>query len=388
MRLSGPLGTPWRDSLGAGLDTLAARGPDDAGILDLGEALFGHRRLAVIDLAGGPQPMTSADGRLALVFNGEIYNFRELRRELEGRGHAFRTHSDTEVLLHGFREWGRDLLAQLDGMFAFAVWDREAHRLFAARDRLGVKPLFYSTASGLTLASTLAPFFALAGFPRRLDYEALRDYLAFQTPLSPHTFLREVRQLPPAGLLAYDAPTGHLESRRYWEIPPPGRNVPDQETLLAETDAALRESVRRQLVADVPLGAFLSGGIDSSLMVHYMAEAGGQPLKTFSVRFAEAEFDESPHARAVAERYGTEHHVIEAPAITPERLLTAIRALDQPLADPAYVPTFELSRLTRAHVTVALSGDGGDELFGGYPRFRDQEDDHPDASWRRARCGA
>jgi asparagine synthase (glutamine-hydrolysing) len=317
-----------------------------------------------------------------IVFNGEIYNFRELRAELERAGRVFATRSDTEVLLQGHVHWGRDLLARLDGMFAFAIWDTHAQRLVAARDRIGVKPFMYSTAGGFVFGSTLAPFLAIEGFPRRIDYEALRDYLAFQTPLAPHTLLADVRQLLPAHWLELDAASGRIETGQYWAIAAARPQPIDREALVARVDAALAASVRRQLVADVPLGAFLSGGIDSSLMVHYMAQAGARPLKTFSVRFPQAEFDETAHARAVAAQYGTDHAVFDAPAIDASVFEAAIVALDQPLADPAYVPTLALSRLTRGAVTVAISGDGGDELFGGYERFRDQEHDHPARAWQ------
>jgi len=374
----GFVGTPWREHAAAALATLQKRGPDAQSLLDLGEARLGHARLAVIDLAGGHQPMCTADGRYAIVFNGEIYNFAALRRELEAAGQRFASRSDTEVLLAGYLAWGEALLDRLDGMYAFAVWDRQARRLFAARDPLGIKPLMYAAAGGgLVFASTLAPFLALPGFPRRLDAEALRDYLAFQAPLAPHTFVRAVRQLPPGHWLRFDATSGRLDLARYWRIPRPAACADDRPTLLARVDAALAESVRRQLVADVPLGAFLSGGIDSSLMVRYMAEAGARPLQTFSLRFADAAFDESAHARAVAARFGCEHHELAAPAIDGAAFADAIGDLDQPLADPAYVMTHALSRLTRAHVTVAVSGDGGDELFCGYPRFLDTEADHP-----------
>jgi asparagine synthase (glutamine-hydrolysing) len=373
----GLIDTPWRDSAQHALDALRSRGPDEYSLIDVGAAALGHTRLAVIDLVSGHQPMRSPDGRYVLVFNGEIYNFRELRAELEAVGYVFATHSDTEVLLHGFAAWGERLVPRLDGMFAFVVWDTHERALFAARDRTGIKPLFYSTAAGFAFASTLAPFLRLNGFPRALDYEALRDYLAFQTPLAPHSFLAAVRQLPPASQLTWQALSGQVVVRRYWEIPGPQETAPDPAELLARTDVVLADSVRGQLVADVPLGAFLSGGIDSSLVVHYMAQAGARPLKTFSLRFAQEHFDETPHARVVAERYGTEHHVIEAPDIDGPTFAAAITDLDQPLADPAYVMTHALSRLTRAHVTVALSGDGGDELFGGYARFREVEASFP-----------
>ncbi|MCX7157213.1 MAG: asparagine synthase (glutamine-hydrolyzing), partial [Rhodocyclales bacterium] len=371
----------------AALATLKSRGPDARETLAHGDTLLGHARLAVIDIDGGRQPMTAANGRLAMVYNGEIYNFAALRRELEAAGHAFVTRSDSEVLLTGYLHWGEAVVERLDGMFAFAIRDAQDGSIFLARDRLGIKPLFWGEhAGGLVAASTLAPFFALTAFPKKLDAEGLRDYLAFQTPLAPHTLVRDIHALPPSACLRWKAGSG-AKPRQWWNIPDVSEKAPDREALVAETDGLLAQAVKDQLAADVPLGAFLSGGIDSSLVVHYMAQAGAfstsRPLKTFSVRFAEAGFDESPHAQAVAERYGTEHHVLDAPDLTADTLAAALRDLDQPLADPAYIPTWALSRLTRQHVTVALSGDGGDELFGGYPRFLDGADRYPDSVGKR-----
>lgn len=376
-------GSQFRLDFSQALATLRKRGPDAQEVIDHGTALLGHARLAVIDINGGRQPMISPDGRLAMVYNGEIYNFAALRRELEAAGHAFATRSDSEVLLKGYMHWGEAVLDRLDGMFAFAIHDRADGSIFLARDRLGIKPLFWGEhAGGLVAASTLAPFFALSAFPKTLDAQGLRDYLAFQTPLAPHTLLRDVHALPPGACLKWKVGAGGT-ARQWWTIPLATAQKPERKALIEETDRLLAQAVANQLVADVPLGAFLSGGIDSSLVVHYMAQAGAAPIRTFNVRFAEPGFDESPAARAVAAKYDTEHHVIDAPGLTADVLAAALADLDQPLADPAYVPTWALAQLTRQHVTVALSGDGGDEVFGGYARFLDTADRHPDSFGKR-----
>jgi len=365
------------------LAALAARGPDARTILAHGAATFGHARLAVIDPAGGAQPMQSADGRYALAYNGEIYNYRALREELRAAGRSFATASDTEVLLAGYEHWGEGVLGRLDGMFAFALHDRYTGSVLLARDRLGIKPLFWAERGGrLWAASTLAPFFALEDFPQRLDPEGLRDYLAFQAPLSPRTLLAGVQSLPPACALRWE-PGGGARLLRWWEPPLPAAGAASTAQLVEEFDELLGAAVAEELVADVPVGAFLSGGVDSSLLVHYMARAGIRPLTVFSVRFAEAGYDESQAARAVAERYRAQHLLVEAPAIDAGMLSAALADLDQPLADPAYVPTWALARLARAHVTVALSGDGADELFAGYGRFARPARDHPDSGLKR-----
>ncbi len=281
----------------------------------IGRLLFTWRTPVVILVCGclinmigfGPRstfgffltPMTAANGRLAMVYNGEIYNFEGLRRELEAAGHAFATRSDSEVLLTGYLRWGESVVEKLDGMFAFAIHDLGDGSVFLARDRLGIKPLFWGEhAGGLVAASTLAPFFALAAFPKKLDAEGLRDYLAFQAPLAPHTLVRDIHALPPGSCLRWKAKVGAGDTpRQWWTIPDATERAPDHEELVAETNHLLAQAVKDQLVADVPLGAFLSGGIDSSLVVHYMAQAGAQPLKTFSVRFAEAGFDDFMQAQ-------------------------------------------------------------------------------------------
>ncbi len=381
----GMVGRRWQADASRALGGIRSRGPDAQTVVSLGDALFAHTRLAVIDLAGGQQPMQTPDKRLTIVFNGEIYNAPELRKALQATGVTFQTdHSDTEVLLLGYRTWGEAVLQKLDGMFAFAIWDQAAQTLFAARDALGIKPFMYGVVDGeLVFASTLAPFFALTDFPRRLDPEALRDYLAFQTPLAPHTFLRDVRQLPPGGCLRFRLGEAAAETRLWWTIPREQPLAMPEGELLPALDRVLRTSMARQQVADVPIGAFLSGGIDSSLLVSYLAESSSRPVETFCLKFPDQGFDESMHAAEVAARFGCRHHVLEAPAIDAARFVAAIRDLDQPLADPAYVMTHALAGLTRQHVTVAISGDGGDELFGGYPRFQDTESCHPARLWQR-----
>ncbi len=364
------VGDTWADSFKPALDSLTSRGPDERGEWHEQDVHLGHRRLSIIDLKSGQQPMLSAADRYAIVYNGEIYNFQDIRDELAALGQPMRTHCDTEVLLEGYARWGKDILSRLDGMFAFVIWDRQDKTIFAARDRFGIKPLFYSTAGGFTATSTMQPFFELRGFPRKLNYEALREYLAVQSIPSPMTILRDVHSLAPASWLSWNPSTGQLEAGRYWDIPHATGTPMSFNELVEASDAALGKSVQRQLVSDVPLGAFLSGGVDSSLMVHYMAQASSNPVKTFTVRFdAKKGYDESKYARQVAKRFGCEHHELDARDINGDTLAQALAGLDQPLADPAYLPLRELCELTRRHVTVAVAGDGGDELFGGYPRF-------------------
>jgi asparagine synthase (glutamine-hydrolysing) len=349
------------------LDTIAHRGPDAAGEWGEGHVFLGHRRLSIIDLATGDQPMQSTDGRYVVVFNGEIYNFLELRKLLAGEGVIFRTRSDTEVILEGYRRWGANVVKQLHGMFAFVIWDRLRLSAFAARDRIGIKPLCWAMHDGALIASTtLEPFGALDGFDQ-LDLIAVRDLMTFDYIPAPRTIFDGVRKLEPGSRFEWRFGDVDPAIERYWS--PPGVNtavsVPDE----FELEALLDRAVKRQMISDVPIGAFLSGGIDSSLLVALMARHSDTPVRTFSVAFAEQGFDESPIAQLVAQRYGTEHMVLQAEDVGPDALLQLLGRLDEPFCDPAVVPTYALSQLTRRHVKVTLSGEGGDEVFGGYPKY-------------------
>jgi asparagine synthase (glutamine-hydrolysing) len=328
---------------------------------------LGHRRLSIIDLATGAQPMQSSDGRFVIVFNGEIYNFRELRDVLTAEGATFRTQSDTEVILEGYRRWGAGVVKRLHGMFAFVIWDRRRLSAFAARDRLGIKPLCWALHCGaLVVASTLEPFRALGTFGE-VDLIAVRDLMTFDYIPTPRTILASVHKLEAGSRFEWCLGADQPAPERYWSPPvvDTTATVPDE----WELEALLDHAVERQMISDVPIGAFLSGGIDSSLLVALMARHSGRPVRTFSVAFAGGNLDESPIAERVAHRFGTEHTVLHAEALSPDALLELLGRLDEPFCDPAFVPTHTLSELTRYHVKVALSGDGGDEVFGGYPKY-------------------
>lgn len=350
-------------------DLLAHRGPDGAGTRCDGPIGFGHRRLAIIDLSeAASQPMRSPDGQTWIVFNGEIYNFQALREDLEGRGHHFLTRSDTEVLLHGYLEFGTDVIARLRGMFAFAIWDARARRLVLARDRVGKKPLHYRLdGDGIEFASEPKAFLGSGSFEPAADDLALLHYLTYQYVPSPMSAFRGVAKLPPGHLLTIE--DGQLRLERYWSL----RYEPKLE--IDETEAGdevlrrLREAVRLRTISDVPLGAFLSGGIDSSLIVALMREVTGS-VRTFSIGFDDARYNELPHARAVAAHLGTEHHEF---VVHPDAVAVLPRLVwhyNEPYSDSSALPTWYLAELTRRHVTVALNGDGGDESFAGYERYR------------------
>jgi len=369
-----------RDAVTAMTDAIAHRGPDDSGAwvdAPAGVAL-GQRRLSIIDLsAAGHQPMLSADGRFVLIFNGEIYNFQELRAELEARGHPFRGHSDTEVLLAGICEWGvEETLRRSNGMLAIALWDRQARTLTLARDRLGKKPLYYGWFGGtLLFGSEMKALMAHPRFEGEIDRDALALFVQYSWLPSPYSIFRRVRKLPPAGLLVVGAGTAAEDAQPtvYWsarEAAERGRRQPFAGSLAEATDALedlLRDAVSRRMIADVDLGAMLSGGVDSSTVVALMQAHSERPVKTFCIGFHEPKYNEATHASAVAAHLGTDHTELY---VGPQESLDLIPRLpelyDEPFADPSQIPTFIVSRLARTQVTVALTGDGGDELFAGY----------------------
>jgi len=368
---------PIRDRgwLVAGRDAMRHRGPDDAGEWwsPDGRVGFGHRRLSIIDLSpAGHQPMEDASGAVFIVFNGEIYNFTDLRRELLVKGHSFRSGSDTEVILEAYREWGTECLGHLNGMFAFGLYDSRTRQLLLARDRAGEKPLFYAMRGGvLRFASELKALMADPELVRQIEPEALDCYLAMGFVPSPHCILRGVNKLPPAHALVFDLATAQSRVWRYWRPPEPSARADarDEATLLNELDILLEDAVRRQLVADVPVGVLLSGGVDSSL-VTAMAVRAESKVKTFTVRFpGHGRYDETEHARLIARHFGTEHIELDAGEATVDLLPILARQFDEPMVDSSMIPTYLLSRLVRNHCTVALGGDGGDELFAGYPHY-------------------
>jgi asparagine synthase (glutamine-hydrolysing) len=349
---------------------IAHRGPDEHGVRNIGPVAIRHRRLSIIDLSGGKQPMASADGSLWLAHNGEIYNYRALRRELEALGHVFREQSDTEVLLAAWKQWGEACLDRLDGMFALVVYDSRSATLWAARDRFGEKPLYYiETPRALWLASELKALVAGGAVDKQLDPLALYSYFTLGYVAGEHAIFSGVKRLAPGGVLRFSRESG-LHARAWWRPPTPTEERDDTEEITRQSLSILRESVALRMVADVPLGFFLSGGVDSSAIVALAAECATGRLETFSIGFDDPALDERPHARFVAERFGTQHHEF---VVTPQNLdmLDAIAwHADEPFADQAALPTWFLAQMTRRHVTVALSGDGGDEIFAGYDVYR------------------
>ena len=347
---------------------LVHRGPDGEGYFTDGPVGLAMRRLAIIDLATGDQPIFNEDRTVAIVFNGEIYNYRELRAELQKQGHRFYTQSDTEVLAHGYEEWGDELPRHLNGMFAFALWDAQRQRLLLARDHLGIKPLYYVEISpgGIAFASELKALYPVQNWSRELDPVALDWFLATRYIPAPRSIYRNVRKLPPAHYLTIgtDEP---LHLQRYWDVRFAPQRIRTWQQYLAELQERLSRSVRRQMIADVPLGAFLSGGIDSSIVVGLMAQESTTPVHTFSVVFPGwPGLDESPYARLVADHFQTAHTEIAVETDVAREWPLLAHSLDEPFADPATFPTWLMARETRRHITVVLTGEGADELFAGY----------------------
>ena len=359
-----------RELLAAMTDVVAHRGPDADGFYFSHGVGLGHRRLSIIDLSTGDQPLANEDRTVWVVFNGEIYNFAEVRGELEAHGHRFRTRTDTEIIVHGYEQWGDACVERFRGMFGFAVWDDRRRKLLLARDRLGVKPLYYAPlASGLTFGSELKSLLEDPDVPREWSAEALDAYLTFEYVPGPGTIFKHVHKLPPGHVLIADA--NGIRVRQYWDLQFTGDGDASREPeYLARLDELLRESVALRLISDVPLGAFLSGGIDSSTVVAYMKETSDAPVVTTSVGFDVQAFDELAHAREVAGHIGCEHHEVVANPQVQDILPRLAWHMDEPFADPSAVPTYYVSAAARQRVTVALSGDGGDELWAGYARHR------------------
>jgi asparagine synthase (glutamine-hydrolysing) len=365
--LNGGPANEHRDVLTRMTRTLVHRGPDDEGYFVDGPVGLGFRRLSIIDLSSGHQPLSNEDGSVWIIFNGEVYNYPDLTTELEGKGHVFRTRSDTEAIVHAYEEWGVDCLERLRGMFAFAIWDQRRRQLFLARDRLGKKPLYYATVNGAFIfGSEIKALLAFPGVDRSIDLEALHDYLSLLYIPSPKTIFRQIRKLAAGHYLV--AGQGGLRTAQYWDVHFGGDHYGEANPAerLAEI---LRESVTMRLRSDVPLGAFLSGGLDSSAVVGMMARTLRSPVITSSIGFTEDEFNEVQYARQVAMHFRTDHHEHTVTPHAMEVLQRLVWHYDEPFADSSAVPTFYVSKLAREHVTVALSGDGGDENFAGYRRY-------------------
>ncbi len=361
-------------------DVIRHRGPDDGGSYSdqyrlrppydaMPGVALGFRRLSIIDVAGGHQPMSNEDGTVWVVFNGEIYNFSDLRRRLEGAGHKFRTQSDTETIVHLYEDEGEDCFRHLNGMFAIAIWDSRQRRLVLGRDRLGQKPLVYHRQPGrLSFASELKSLLEIPDTPRDIDPNAIDEYLTYQYVPHPNTIFRGINKLPPAHYAVHSDDQFYV--RPYWQ---PDFNVErgvGRAEAIDRLRATLESSVAIRLQSEVPLGAFLSGGVDSSLIVAIAQQKTKQPLKTFSIGFPVKEYDETSYARLVAEHLNTDHHEFQVTPDGVEILPKLVWHYDEPFADSSAIPTWYVSEMTRQHVTVALSGDGGDELFGGYPRYK------------------
>jgi asparagine synthase (glutamine-hydrolysing) len=348
------------------------RGPDEDGLhVEPGLGLV-HRRLSIIDLSTGRQPLYNEDGSVAVVFNGEIYNFQELAKELEACGHTFRTRSDTEAIVHGWEQWGESCVTRFRGMFAFALWDRNRETLFLARDRLGVKPLYYAQLpeGPWIFGSELKALLVHPGLPRVIDPIAVEEYFAYGYVPEPRTIFKGVFKLSPGHTLCLKRGSPPAAPVEYWDVPFKVGGSPNEREACEELIERLRESVKLRLISDVPLGAFLSGGVDSSAVVSMMSGLSADPVITCSISFGDPAFNESAYARTVAERYRTQHHVEQVDPGDFSLLDRLATLYDEPYADSSAMPTYRVCELARKTVTVALSGDGGDESFGGYRRYR------------------
>jgi asparagine synthase (glutamine-hydrolysing) len=349
-------------------DVIRHRGPDDGGLWVANGAALGMRRLSIIDLSTGHQPIFNEDRTIWTVFNGEIYNYRELRAELQAHGHRFSTATDTEVIVHAYEQWGTAGIARLQGMFGLAIWDDRTRTLVVARDRVGIKPIYYAEINRrLYFGSEVKSILCGPDVPREIDLESLDHYLSFLYTPRDASIFRGIAKLPPGHLLTWR--DGSLTVERYWQQPADESFRGSEEDAIAQLTEVLTGAVRSHLVADVPLGAFLSGGIDSSVVVGLMSQVSNAPVKTFSIGFDEREYDELPYARRVAEHFGTEHHEFVVKPDGAAILDRMIGHFDEPFADSSAIPTWYVSEMARKHVTVVLSGDGGDELFGGYDRY-------------------
>jgi asparagine synthase (glutamine-hydrolysing) len=357
---------------------IAHRGPDDEGVYAGPGIGLGNRRLSIIDVEGGHQPLSNEDGRIWVVHNGEIYNFPEIRERLIGAGHVFRTRTDTETIVHAYEEWGLDFIEEFRGMFAFALWDDQEKRCLLVRDRVGIKPLYYTLLEDQTLVfgSELKTILAYPSVRREVDPVALDLYLSLEYIPAPHSIFKNIFKLPAGHFLSFYR--GRIDLRKYWDIEPdPEKDEAVRrrplDSLMDELYARLKESVRLRLISDVPLGAFLSGGIDSSTVVGLMRELGASPLRTFSIGFADASYNELEHARRIAHRFETAHEefILEPRALDLTEKL--IRHLDEPFGDFSIFPTYLVSKMARDRVKVILSGDGGDEIFAGYEHYQAQK---------------
>jgi asparagine synthase (glutamine-hydrolysing) len=358
------------------------RGPDEQGIWLGDGAALGMRRLSIIDIAGGHQPIFNEDKSILVVFNGEIYNYQSLKKALQERGHTFQTQSDTEVIVHAYEEYGDDCPERLRGMFAFALWDRKRQRLLLARDRFGKKPLnYYWDGQRLIFGSEIKSLL-VAGIPRTINPIALDEYLVYAYVPTPHTLFQDVQKLPPAHILIYEH--GQITLQRYWDISFRPTCNDDETTAIEHTRRLLEDAISVRLMSDVPLGAFLSGGLDSSIVVGLMSQMTGRPVKTFSIGFDEDDFSELPYARKVAQHFGTDHHEFCVRSDLVSALPQLVWAYDEPFGDSSMLPTYYVSKLAREHVTVVLTGDGGDEIFGGYDHYGRECNTSRIPSWLRA----